>query len=701
MAIPLPNLDDRRWLDLVEEGRALLPLYAPEWTDHNASDPGITLMELLAWVAEMDIYRLNRVPDRHRLLLLALAGVRPHPPRPARVALRLQRRTPGPLVHLPAGIEASGLDPAGARTPWRTLAPLTVLPAGVEALQVRGEHTFQDLTPALRRGEPVPAFGAGGELYVGLSAALPAGQTASFYLNVAGDKAGAEERRRTLAEDGPGPLVHHGARTVWEHLVDEGGSPRWLPLDADDDTRALSLRGLLRVRPSRPTVAVALGAVPRPLHYLRCRLVSGAFDTPPRLLGVELNVVEAEQSVPVRPPLVVAKGVAASGTVPAPGTRAHLHLRLRPDGAVSELGFAPVSGDDPAFTVLAYQPPSALAAGSLTLDAASLGPASGEPHAAVPLPAAPVDEDGFELLSYEGTRWRRWARRFDLVASSRRDRHFVLDAQGGWVHFGDGEHGRVPPAGAPLLAVLRGTRAGQGGLDAGAVTALADGALEAALAVTNPWPSEGGHDAETLAHATGRAVEQREAPLRAVTLADFEALTVDTPGTHVARVTARANLYPGLDCVAAPGVVTVVVVPDLPGPRPTPSAGLLRRVAARLERRRLLGTRVIVTAPRFRPVSVHARVKALPGADPARLRERVAEALRAFFDPRQGGPDGGGWPFGRDVYRSEVMQVIDETPGVDHVSSLELHSGQTATCGNLCLPPTWLPASEAHQIEVS
>ena len=80
MAVPLPNLDDRRWADLVEEGRALIPLYAPGWTDHNIHDPGIMLMELLAWVAEMDIYWLNRIPDRHKRRFLALAGIQPQPP---------------------------------------------------------------------------------------------------------------------------------------------------------------------------------------------------------------------------------------------------------------------------------------------------------------------------------------------------------------------------------------------------------------------------------------------------------------------------------------------------------------------------------------------------------------------------------------------------------------------------------------------
>jgi predicted phage baseplate assembly protein len=139
----------------------------------------------------------------------------------------------------------------------------------------------------------------------------------------------------------------------------------------------------------------------------------------------------------------------------------------------------------------------------------------------------------------------------------------------------------------------------------------------------------------------------------------------------------------------------------MPGPRPTPSPGLLREVAARLERRRVIGTRVTVVGPRYLEVSVKARVRALDGVNRPALRARVASALDRFFHPLTGGPDGTGWPFGRDVFRSEVLQVIDETEGVDHVLSLELSAeGCPPTCGNLCLPATWLPAAGPHEIEV-
>ncbi|XHX78796.1 MAG: baseplate J/gp47 family protein [Stenomitos frigidus ULC029] len=72
MPLQLPNLDDRTYDDLVEEARSLIPTYAPEWTNHNPSDPGITLIELFAYLTELLIYRLNRVTDANVVSFLKL-----------------------------------------------------------------------------------------------------------------------------------------------------------------------------------------------------------------------------------------------------------------------------------------------------------------------------------------------------------------------------------------------------------------------------------------------------------------------------------------------------------------------------------------------------------------------------------------------------------------------------------------------------
>jgi Baseplate J-like protein len=72
MPLQLPNLDDRTYDDMVQEGVGLIPTLSPEWTNHNSSDPGITLIELFAYFSEILIYRLNRVTPANRLAFLKL-----------------------------------------------------------------------------------------------------------------------------------------------------------------------------------------------------------------------------------------------------------------------------------------------------------------------------------------------------------------------------------------------------------------------------------------------------------------------------------------------------------------------------------------------------------------------------------------------------------------------------------------------------
>ena len=81
-------LDLRTFQDIVDEARRLIPRYCPEWTDHNLSDPGITLIELFAWMTEAILYQVNRVPDEMYIRFLDLVGVQCEPPRPALVGAR-------------------------------------------------------------------------------------------------------------------------------------------------------------------------------------------------------------------------------------------------------------------------------------------------------------------------------------------------------------------------------------------------------------------------------------------------------------------------------------------------------------------------------------------------------------------------------------------------------------------------------------
>ncbi|NIM10477.1 MAG: hypothetical protein GTO45_00665 [Candidatus Aminicenantes bacterium] len=75
MSLLLENLDNRTFEQLVEEAKKRIPIYAPQWTDFNLHDPGITLIELFAWLTEMQIYRLNKVTDESYRTFLKLVGI--------------------------------------------------------------------------------------------------------------------------------------------------------------------------------------------------------------------------------------------------------------------------------------------------------------------------------------------------------------------------------------------------------------------------------------------------------------------------------------------------------------------------------------------------------------------------------------------------------------------------------------------------
>ena len=83
MPLPTRPLDDRSFQDLVDEAKKRIPLYCPEWTDHNVSDPGVTLIELFAWMVDILLYRLNQVPASHYIRLLELLGIQLEPPQAA------------------------------------------------------------------------------------------------------------------------------------------------------------------------------------------------------------------------------------------------------------------------------------------------------------------------------------------------------------------------------------------------------------------------------------------------------------------------------------------------------------------------------------------------------------------------------------------------------------------------------------------
>ena len=760
MPLILPNLDDRRWSDLVEEARGLIPVYSPEWTDHNVHDPGITLIELLAWITEMDIYHLNQVPNRHKRKFLELVGILPQPPQTARAVLHITPVDKNGPVKLAAGMEFFGKDAFEVETRFRTLDEITVVPGVIQSLELKDSLGFHDLTPTWTRGDILQIFGAapvpGTEFYIGLSSALPAGVPVRFYFTI-GDShstpAEACRLRREAAQqsavcippanpcakttaapaprNAPQPTIprHYGVRTVWEFAAASAGSTQWQSLDSakmevTDETRAFTLDGYVTVQLPAAMGQNPPGPAKPDLYYLRCRFDAGMYDAPPQLQDVRVNAVVVEQAVPTGVSFPIVRGATVElppQGAPMPGNSVPLRLSLDSQNRITWLSFAATTVSDPVFFIRAFRAPTDTTVGWLSFEAVLLGAGTGMPRQRVTLPEIAAQECAFELFTMENKAWQPWILRPDFDASARTDRHFRLDPSNGEVSFGTGAKGLVPPANAPIFSKYRSTRADAGNLAACRIKQLADSPHNHALltdratgtdawsqtknqlqCISNHLPAAGGAAAEELTHAEGRAVTVLESTSRAVTLADYERLALKTPGTRIARVKAIANLHPDFPCLSAPGVVALIIVPYLPAGQPYPTSGLRSAVAGYLRRRRVIGTRLEIAGPTYLQVTVQAQVQSVAGVNRATLQAQIVAALKEFFDPLVGGPDGTGWPFGRDVYRAEVMKVIDEVPGVDHILSMDLvGAGCEPVCGNICLGPTWLVVSGMHQIAVS
>src|SRR5512140_980199 len=162
MPLPDPKLDDRRFQDLVNEAKGMIPRFCPEWTDHNLSDPGVTLIELFAWMTDTLLYRLNRVPEKNYLRFMDLLGIRLKDAVPARAPITfwLAAPQPGPIT-IPRGTEVAtvrtGDRPAISFT---TIEDLTITPPAIrQCLFSADDSNYADYTSLLNaEGEYFAAF---------------------------------------------------------------------------------------------------------------------------------------------------------------------------------------------------------------------------------------------------------------------------------------------------------------------------------------------------------------------------------------------------------------------------------------------------------------------------------------------------------------------------------------------------------------
>jgi predicted phage baseplate assembly protein len=629
MPLPIPNLDDKTFNELFEESRGLIPRYAPEWTEHNLSDPGITFIDLFAWLAEMQIYFLNRVTDKNFLKFLKLLGEAPIRAKSAGADLTFElSETTAPLV-IPKLTQVAATDPVSAeRIIFETDEDLLVHSSTLRRVLTFSSSRWVDNTEANKTvGVFYFAFGdesgQGDQLYLGFDAnqAFPKEEIKLIVnvFNADTSATGAKEPADIRPELIP------SAELEWHYW---GSNNRWRQLQVDDDTVALTRNGSLRFKGPADFAKAKIEDIGKnarsvsgeDLYWLRASVKVPGYELPPRVDTIAVNTVAATHGNTIANEYSSSNGLASQ----------RIKLRNKP--------------------VL---------------------------HKTVAL----------EIQEEDGT-WHGWTEVDDFDASGPEDRHFTVNLQDGLLKFGDDIHGhmplsfeRIPPAvrdGKGNIHVITYRVGGgeKGNVKVEMIREILPKELKDKVTAKNRRPAVGGVEPETLSEARSRARRNLKEITRGITTSDFETLTLKTPGIRVARVRALPQYHPKFPAIPMPGAVTVVVVPEiLPGTAgrlPEPSKGLLQNVFKHLKSRSIVSTNLWVIGPEFIEVKVAAKIRVDPWMGAETVRVHVLEALRKFLDPLTGGYDSAGWPFGRPVYKSEIYQIIEGIAGVTCVDQVSL-----------------------------
>ena len=650
----LPQIDDRRYDDIVTEIRTRIARYAPEWrpgeaawTDVNENDPGVTLAQVFAWQADMLLYRLNRVPELSYLKFLELIGIELTPAQPAQaeVTFPVAATHTAAIVRVPARSQLSA-DPqdGGAPVVFETVRGLVAFRAALKSVMVfdgsQYVSRFADNDAADRGFEPFgPRPDRESALLLGFddSAALPPEILDLAVVVMPGMQATA----RQYVPCGGNPLAFAPATVAWEYQTPSG----WTRLNVlKDETLAFSRSGHVSLR--LPTAGIAAKtklqpADPLPFYWLRARLLASQYERAPRLLAVRTNTVAVE------------------------------------------------------------------AAETLTDEV--LGGSDGSRNQVFQLSGKPVVQGSLQLDIEESDRgFERWTEVGDFFGSGPADRHYVLNRSTGEIFTGDGVNGAIPvayvnnPNGNVIARLYRVGGGKRGNVPAGAISTMAyrvEGIDE--NGVGNLQPAFAGSEEETLDEARKRAPRSLKSRERAVTAEDFE--TLAQAAGNVRRAKALPLFHPDFPGERIPGVVSVVVVPDADGPRPMPSEGTLKSVCAYLDERRLLTTELYVVRPGYQEIAVRGEVVATDDADLAEVADAIDAQLRAYFHPLRGGEDGQGWPFGGRIFYSRVYQRVFAVPGVASITRLvvALDGIEQPECTDVSIAASGLLSSGEHQVSVN
>jgi predicted phage baseplate assembly protein len=651
MSLITPNLDDREFQDIVREARSKIPLYCPKWTDYNLSDPGITLIELFAWMVDMLLYRLNRVPEKNYIKFMELIGIKLEPPKPATVNLTFRLSAPQPeAVTIPRGTEAATVrtETQEAIT-FTTNQDLTIiLPDLAFAFTTPDDITFNDCMPALKNPDlMVSIFHEEPEennaLYLGFNESLSA-HSIALTIECTLEGIGVDPRNPPL---------------VWECWDSE--HKKWSALRLESDTTGgLNANGqvILHI----PISSIMREVNGQNAFWIRCRATKPQPEQRPYSVSPKIRSIILES---------------IGGTVLASHAfRVISEVLGRSNGSPGQKFFLQNS------PVLTREPRETLEVEGETEDQYELW------HEVSDFSNSGPDDPHFTCDSVSGE--------IQFGPSIRQPTGE------------ERQYGMVPPAERLIrFAFYRCGGGVMGNVGAGTIAVLKS-SIPYLASVTNFEAAKGGVDAESLERAKMRAPQELQACTRAVTAEDFEYLALKA-SAQVARAKciAAGNTAEGRNVPA--GIVRLLLIPMVPECErliPEEELDLTRRireeVQSYLDERRLLATRLEIASPEFVRVVVEARIKAKGNSDLRQLVSDVEKRLYHYINPLCGGPDGTGWPFGRSISLSEVYATIQGAASIDYIEEVRLYpikngERQEATT-KISISPDSILFSHHHEI---
>ncbi|MBH8572459.1 putative baseplate assembly protein [Nostocaceae cyanobacterium CENA369] len=676
--LPKSNLDDRTFKDLVDECILRIPRYCPEWTNYNPSDPGITLIELFAWLTDQMLLRFNQVPQRNYITFLELLGVRLQAPAPAVADITFYLSAALPDIYtIPTGVEVATL-----RTETEeAIAFTTDRPLIIDKPRIRHFLSSQttDTTPQILRDRftNLWTMRSDGEWYGRELACFDEQPQPGncFYLVIDGEcqcegnVLALQFKGEAATATGINPDVPPRRWEAWNGLQWESVLLR----ESDDSTKGFSFSELARqgVNPLQGADVVLHLPQSWPVttftayqgRWLRCVYTAPqpnqpGYSSSPRIIGLAARAI--------------------GGTVGA---------------SQSELIRNEIVGES-----------------------------DGTPGQTFQLQGVPVlnrREDEYLLISPPGGIPQRWQEVSDFANSGPQDLHYTIDSRTGTVQFGpvirepaqlqqqtqvrafaqtgiplstlqnpaltnelERQYGAVPPRGSVLRMVAYRTGGGRKGNVQRGTIIVAKTAVPYVARLVNHTPARNGSDAESLEDAVMRVPAMLRTRDRAVTPEDFEVLTLQAGMGAVTRV----RCLPPTSSKEA-GTIRLLVVPAAntdviargEGIDPellSLSPQLRDQIVAYLDERRLLGVQVRLQAPEYVGVAVQTEVALEPEYNNPLAQQEILWKLRIalyrFLNPITGGQDGRGWPFGRPVYPSDIVNLFQQFPAVRYLGVVQL-----------------------------